>query len=111
MSTATVDLFRFRAVLQQHQLPLPVSEHRFDETRRWRFDYAWPELHVALEVEGGIWTHGRHTRGAGYLADLEKYSTAAAMGWAVIRVTPDQLCTSYTMGLLQRAFSGARKAA
>lgn len=30
-----------------------VREHRFHPTRRWRFDFAWPDEKVALEVEGG----------------------------------------------------------
>lgn len=31
-----------------------VAEHRFHPFREWRFDYAIPELKIALEVEGGI---------------------------------------------------------
>ncbi|MCC6475013.1 MAG: hypothetical protein IT514_14870, partial [Burkholderiales bacterium] len=54
-------------------LPPPVAEHRFHETRRWRFDWAWPDHRVAIEIEGGVWTAGRHTRGQGFLADIEKY--------------------------------------
>ena len=50
---------------------------------------AWPDLRVAVEVEGGVWskTPGRHTRGAGFEADCEKYNAAAAAGWRVARVT------------------------
>jgi hypothetical protein len=62
-------------------------EHRFDPARRWRFDFAWPARMVALEVEGGAWSGGRHTRGAGFTADIEKYNRAAVLGWTVIRAT------------------------
>ena len=48
---------------------------------------------MALEVEGGVWTGGRHTRGAGFLKDAEKYNTAATLGWRLIRVTPKQIQT------------------
>lgn len=51
------------------QLPQPVTEHRFHPKRRWRFDLCWPVRKIALEVEGGIWVNGRHTRPAGYQAD------------------------------------------
>lgn len=71
--------------------PMPLSEYRFHPLRRWRFDFAWPERMLALEIEGGIWTRGRHVRGQGFLADLEKYNEAAIMGWRIIRLTPDQL--------------------
>lgn len=95
----------FFALLKAHHLPLPITEHVFARPRKWRFDYCWQAGRVALEVEGGIWTRGRHTRGAGYLADLEKYSEAAVRGWAVVRVTPDQLCTLPTIKLIERALS------
>ncbi len=84
-------------------LPKPTKEHRFHDSRKWRFDYAWIEDRVALEVEGGIWTKGRHTRGAGYLKDMEKYSEAAVLGWRVLRVTPATLTQPETFDLLRRA--------
>lgn len=72
-------------------LPMPDAEHRFAPPRRWRFDYAWPESKVALEVEGGAFSGGRHTRGAGFLKDMEKYNAATLAGWKVLRVTPSTL--------------------
>lgn len=68
-----------------------VAEHRFHETRKWRFDYAVPSLRIALEVEGGVWTGGRHTSASGYLRDMEKYNEAALNGWVVLRCTPKTL--------------------
>lgn len=74
-------------------LPAPEAEYRFHPTRRWRFDWAFPDQKVALEIEGGVWTGGRHTRGAGYVRDIEKYNHATLAGWRVLRVTPGQLWT------------------
>lgn len=65
----------------------PVREYRFAPPRRWRFDFAYPERKVAVEVEGGVYSFGRHTRGKGYENDLEKYNTAVVMGWKVLRFT------------------------
>lgn len=73
------------------RLPPPEREYRFDPDRRWRFDFAWPEHRVAFEIEGGTWTGGRHTRGAGFSADCEKYNAAALQGWRVFRVTTDMV--------------------
>ncbi len=73
--------------LQVAGLPAPVREHRFDASRRWRFDFAWPDRLVAAEVEGGTWAGGRHSRGEGYAKDLEKYNAAAVGGWLVVRLT------------------------
>ena len=73
--------------LRAHGLPAPEREFRFHETRRWRFDFAWPIFRLAVELEGGIWNGGRHTRPAGYAADCEKYNAAAMVGWMVLRFT------------------------
>jgi very-short-patch-repair endonuclease len=84
-------------------LPAPVLEYKFHPTRKWRFDYAWPELRIALEVEGGVWTGGRHTRGSGFLKDVKKYNAAAALGWRVLRCTPSELMTLATAEILKEA--------
>lgn len=76
---------------QRYGLPLPVPEYQFHPGRRWRFDYAFPLHMVAVEIEGGAWTNGRHTRGKGFVADLEKYNAAALLGWQLLRYTPDQI--------------------
>lgn len=77
-----------------------VAEYRFHGNRKWRFDYAVPAARVAVEVEGGVFTGGRHTTGAGFTADLEKYNTAESMGWHVLRITPDVLCAPVTIKMV-----------
>lgn len=83
-----------------------VKEYKFHPTRRWRFDYAIPEHKIALEVEGGVWTGGRHTSPKGFLGDIEKYNTATLMGWRVFRTTPDELYRLSTINLIKAAISG-----
>jgi hypothetical protein len=95
----------FLALLKRERLPLPVAELRFAPPRRWRFDYAWPDHRVALEVDGGIWTAGRHTRGAGWLKDTEKLNTAASLGWRLLRTTPDGLHDLETIALIRRTLA------
>lgn len=51
----------------------------------WRMDYAWPDLMLAVEVEGGGFINGRHNRGVGFAEDLRKYSEAMSMGWTLYR--------------------------
>lgn len=67
--------------------PELVTEHVFHLRRKWRFDYAHPASKVAIEIEGGIWSGGRHTRGKGYQEDCQKYNAAALLGWRVFRLT------------------------
>lgn len=68
-------------------LPTPEFEYRFHPVRKWRFDMAWPDLMVAIECEGGVFAAGRHTRGAGFVKDCEKYNQAVVLGWKILRVT------------------------
>lgn len=72
-------------------IPRPQTEFRFHAERRWRFDHAWPQQKVAVEIEGGVWSGGRHTRGSGFIKDMEKYNVAGLLGWRVFRFLPDQL--------------------
>lgn len=68
-----------------------VREFRFYEKRKWRFDFAIVEKMIAIEIEGGVWTNGRHTRGKGFTNDCEKYNMATELGWKVFRYTSDQI--------------------
>jgi very-short-patch-repair endonuclease len=77
--------------IRAEKLPEPVREHVFAPPRKWRLDFAWPEQKLAVEVEGGIFTAGRHSRGAGLLADMAKYNAAALAGWRVLRFFTDQV--------------------
>lgn len=65
----------------------PEREYKFHPTRRWRFDFAWPEKKLAVEIEGGTWQIGRHQRAGGFSADCEKYNQAALLGWRTLRFT------------------------
>ncbi len=65
----------------------PVTEYRFHPIRKWRFDVAFPSVKIAAEIDGGVWTAGRHTRGAGFIKDQEKTNAAALLGWRVFRFT------------------------
>lgn len=77
------------------------KEYKFHPTRKWRFDYAFPFLMIAVEVDGGVWTGGRHTNPAGYINDMEKLNTAASMGWLVLRITTDDRFASKTYDLIK----------
>jgi hypothetical protein len=74
-------------------LPVPIAEHRFHPIRRWRFDWCWIDERIAVEQEGGVWSQGRHTRGKGFLADMHKYNSAAALGWRLFRFSPQQIAS------------------
>lgn len=72
---------------QRLRLPAWVEEHQFAVSigRRWRFDFAWPDRMLAVEIDGGAFSGGRHTRGAGFSEDCRKLNAATLLGWRVLR--------------------------
>ena len=65
----------------------PTLEYKFHPERRWKIDVAWPDLKIAVELEGGIFTKGGHTRGRGYSRNCEKYNALAMLNWTLLRYT------------------------
>lgn len=72
-------------------LPKPEWQYRFNSTRKWTFDFAWPQYFLAVEVEGVTPQGGRHQRIGGFLKDCEKYADAAMLGWHVLRFSGPQV--------------------
>lgn len=80
----------FALQLRSLGVPEPEREYVFalaELGRRWRFDFAWPDAMLAVELEGGVWSQGRHLRGAGFIADCAKYNAATRLGWWLLRFT------------------------
>lgn len=87
----------------------PEREYRFAPPRRWRFDWAWPVAGgggIAVEVQGGLFTRGRHSRGAALLNEHEKLNAAAALGWRVCFTTPKDVENGAAVMMIQRVFRG-----
>lgn len=112
-------------------LPEPKMEHVFAPPRRWRIDLAYPDIKLALEVEGGTYSRpvvcsyckkpvvrytksgkvtrvyegGRHTSGVGYLSDLEKYNQLSLRGWLLIRLTPKMVISQTSWRIVIDAYN------
>lgn len=96
------------AQIRAARLPTPEREHRFHPTRRWQFDFAYPDRTppIAVEVEGGTFARrSRHTSPTGFRADCDKYNEAAMMGWVVLRVTSDMVADGTAVRLLRQALA------
>ncbi|WP_434728258.1 DUF559 domain-containing protein [Acinetobacter sp. PVC-6A] len=82
------------ATLVQHLKTHKISfeqEYKFHPERKWRADFLITGTKILIEVEGGIWSGGRHTRGRGYIGDMEKYNSAAMMGFTVLQFSTEQV--------------------
>ncbi len=90
---------QFERAIQRHGLPNPVREYHF---HRWRFDFAWPKLLVAVEVDGGTFAGGDHVRGKGYQRDCKKNNQAQVEGWAVLRADREMVGSDEFAAIVKR---------
>jgi len=86
------------------KVPMPRLEYQFHPTRRWRMDLCWPAIKVGIEIEGGAWIQGRHTRGSGFVKDMSKYNEAAILGYRLLRFTPQQVKSGEALRTIERMF-------
>ncbi|WP_448033940.1 hypothetical protein [Aeromonas caviae] len=100
-----VDELHGKVLAQLVGFPDPATELLFHPKRKWRFDYAWEEQKLALEVHGGIHSGGRHTRGRGFVEDRAKMNEATLLGWTVLEVTPEHIKSGQLRAWLLAAFN------
>ena len=87
---------RFALLLDAHKLAY-VREYKFHPIRKWRADFK-VGLTLLVEVEGGVWSFGRHTRGVGFENDCQKYAAAMMLGFRVLRITPKHIDNGEALG-------------
>lgn len=86
------------------RLPLPDTQLQFHDSRKWAFDFAWPNWMLAVEIHGGTYVGGRHTRGKGFKLDREKMAEAVLDGWTVLEFTTGQVSDGTAIGYVTRWF-------
>lgn len=82
----------------------PILEYVFDAQlegggKGWRFDLCWPELRIAIEVDGAV-----HRIKERFKADLPKYQAAFGLGYRVLRVSPEQVRNGEALQLVKDIF-------
>lgn len=95
----------FEAKLARELKTLKIKfeqEFYFHPERKWRADFHLIDKKILVEIEGGIWSGGRHTRGKGYLGDMEKYNAATMMGFQVIRFSTDQVKSGHAIQQIEK---------
>ena len=91
--------------LRASGLPAFVREHYFHPTRRWRLDFAWPAVKLGVEIEGGIFSRGRHGRGSGIKGDIDKSNALTLLGWRLLRFHGDQVRSGQAVEIIRQALS------
>lgn len=109
--TSTLETLLFGQI-RSAGLPTPEREVSFHPTRAWRLDLAWPVAMLAVEIDGGTWTRGRHVRAQGYEDGCVKCAEASLLGWTVIRATGEMVRDGRALEFVRRAlerFGGYRE--
>lgn len=82
------------------------QEYKFHPKRQWRADFHILETKILVEVEGGIWTGGRHTRGKGFIHDMKKYNAATVLGYQVLRFSTEQVKSGLAVQQIEKMVGG-----
>jgi very-short-patch-repair endonuclease len=90
-------------LIKAEGLPEPEREWRFHPTRKWRLDFAYPEKRIGIEVQGGIYVRGAHSRGTGLERDYEKLNTAQMLGWTVFQFSRKMIESSEAIEMIREA--------
>lgn len=84
------------------KLPEPKRNYKFFPRRRWLIDFAWTGKKLAVEIEGGTWSRGRHVRGQGFENDCEKYNCLVEAGWTLYRYTSQMVKDGTAINQIER---------
>ena len=70
-------------------LPIPEIQYElsFEDGHIIRFDFAWPPVRIALEVDHSFW----HVGSEESRKDKRRDRQAAALGWRTLRITEDDV--------------------
>lgn len=97
------EAFALHCRVSLHPVNQPVREYKFHPERKWRFDFAFPAEKLAVEIEGGVFSGGRHGRGLGFINDCIKYNAAVKLGWRVLRYSTDMVISGDAMNDVMEA--------
>ncbi len=95
----------FESLLRTFKVPAPEREHKFYPTRKWKSDYCWPMHKLAVEIDGGAFSGGRHTTGAGFAKDQEKRNAYAMLGYRVLTFSPREARNGKAAQLVRHWFA------
>ena len=78
---------QFERLWKLHGGPALTKEVKFHPTRRWRWDFCNSRAMAAIEINGGVFVGGRHSRGMGQVNDAEKLREGTYLGWNCLTFT------------------------
>lgn len=67
------------------EFPTPERQFKFHPERRFRYDFAWPQIKLCVDIQGGSFVNGGHSRGLGQQNDHSKHNEAQRLGFQVLQ--------------------------
>ena len=93
----------FLSQVRLAELPEPEREYCAIDGRRFRFDFAWIDQRVLVEIQGGIYQYApSHTSASGIRRDAEKMNLAVSEGWRVYHFTSDMIRSGAAAQMIER---------
>lgn len=71
------------------------TEVKLISGRRFRFDYVHLKSKTAIEVNGGNYINGRHTRGVALNSEYEKFNLAQIQGYQIFLLSGDMVTKNW----------------
>jgi hypothetical protein len=91
---------KFESAWQRCGGPELETEYQFYSERGWAADYRVGRW--LIELDGGVFSGGRHTRALGYIEDCMKLNKAAMLGYQVIRIPTGCATDNYVSEIIER---------
>ncbi|MHB8815020.1 MAG: hypothetical protein ACYDAE_17350 [Steroidobacteraceae bacterium] len=105
----------FASQCRAYRLPPFERQWRFAKAvgRQWRFDFAWPTLKLAVEIDGVVVrkihgelvVSGRHATIGGIRDDNEKINSAIMLGWSVLRFLQSDVKPRHAIEMTMRVLA------
>lgn len=94
--------------INEASMPAPETQYLWARPERmFRADFAYVAERILIEVQGGIWARdpGRHNRGSGYTADLQRTNLAMRLGWRLLAFTEQMIKSGEAVETIRRALT------
>jgi very-short-patch-repair endonuclease len=94
------------AVSAQFTMPRPgVFTPKTRKQSTWVFDFAFPELKLLVEIDGGIWIGGAHGHPLDITRNMTKQNDATLAEFALLRFTPAEVKSGHAIAFTQRVLA------
>lgn len=74
--------------------------------RKYRFDFVHMPSKICVEINGGIWNNGRHSRGSGLVKEYEKYNLAQLQGYKVFVLASNMINSKWLDKIAEAIWRG-----